>query len=43
MNDPEGGAFFITFVVEYPFLLACFFLSFWADPRPRHIGFDSKR
>jgi hypothetical protein len=33
---------FTNYVVQYPLILASFFLSFWADPKPKYIDLDGK-
>ena len=33
---------FTNYMVQYPFVLALFFLSCWADPKPTHVDIDGK-
>ena len=33
---------FTNYMVQYPFVLALFFLSCWADPKPTHVDVDGK-
>ena len=32
----------ITATIQYPIVVAAFFLSCWADPKPRHIDMEGK-
>ena len=33
---------FTNYMVQYPLVLALFFLSCWADPKPTHVDIDGK-
>ena len=33
---------FVTYTIQFPLIVAIFFLSCWADPAPLYMEFDSK-
>ena len=33
---------FVTYTIQFPLIVAIFFLSCWADPPPLYMEFDSK-
>ena len=38
----ESFLMFVTATIEYPIILAIFFLSCWADPKPKDIALEGK-
>jgi len=34
---------FVTYTIQFPMIVAIFFLSCWADPAPLYMEFDSKQ
>ena len=38
----ESFVMFVTATIEYPIILAVFFLSCWADPKPKDIALDGE-
>lgn len=41
-KGPNAMSPFITALIQYPIIVAMFFLNCWADARPKQINFDGK-